>query len=70
MRKHNYDDIDDKMWNFETMHKTTIKMNNATKIEKNSLLLLITKIDLNVELKIRSFSCFRLSTKSTLLCFR
>ena len=34
MRKHNYDDIDDKMLNFETMHKTAIKMNNAIKILK------------------------------------
>ena len=34
MRKHNYDNIDDKMLNFETIHKTMIKMNNATKILK------------------------------------
>ena len=34
MQKHNYDDIDNKMLNFETMHKTTIKINNATKVLK------------------------------------
>ena len=34
MRKHNYDDIDDKMLNFETMHKTAIKMSVATKVLK------------------------------------
>ena len=34
MKKHNYDDIDDKMLNFETMHKTTIKMSDVAKILK------------------------------------
>ena len=34
MRKPNYDDIDDEMLNFETIYKTAIKMNNATKILK------------------------------------
>ena len=34
MKKHNYDDIDDEMLNFETMHKTTIKMNDVAKILK------------------------------------
>ena len=34
MRKHNYDDIDDKMLNFETMYKTTIKINDVTKVLK------------------------------------
>ena len=34
MRKYNYNDIDDKTLNFETMHKTAIKMNDATKILK------------------------------------
>ena len=35
MKKHNYDDIDDEMLNFETMHKTTIKMSDvATILEK------------------------------------
>ena len=34
MKKHNYDDIDNKMLNFETMHKTTIKMNDVAKVLK------------------------------------
>ena len=34
MKKHNYDDIDDEMLNFEIMHKTTIKMNDVAKILK------------------------------------
>ena len=34
MRKHNYNDIDDEMLNFKTMHKTAIKMSDATKILK------------------------------------
>ena len=34
MKKHNYDDIDDKMLNFETMHKTTIKMSDVAKVLK------------------------------------
>ena len=34
IRKHNYDDIDDKMLNFEAMHKTAIKMSDTTKILK------------------------------------
>ena len=34
MRKHNYDSIDDKMLNLETMYKTAIKMSDATKILK------------------------------------
>ena len=34
MKKHNYDDIDDKMLNFEIMHKTTIKMSDVAKILK------------------------------------
>ena len=32
MKKHNYDDIDDEMLNFEIMHKTTIKMSDIAKI--------------------------------------
>ena len=32
MKKHNYDDIDDEMLNFETMHKTTIKMSDVARI--------------------------------------
>ena len=43
MRKHNYDDIDDEMLNFETMHKTTIKINNATKILKKFTILINNK---------------------------
>ena len=34
MKKHNYDNIDDKMLNFEIMHKTTIKMSDVAKILK------------------------------------
>ena len=34
MKKHNYDDIDDKMLNFEIIHKTTIKMSDIAKILK------------------------------------
>ena len=34
MKKHNYDDIDDEMLNFEIMHKTTIKMSDVAKILK------------------------------------
>ena len=34
MKKHNYDDIDDEMLNFETMHKTTMKMSDVTKVLK------------------------------------
>ena len=34
MQKYNYDDIDDEMLNFETMHKIVIKMNDATKVLK------------------------------------
>ena len=34
MKKHNYDNIDNKMLNFEVMHKTTIKMNDVAKILK------------------------------------
>ena len=34
MKKHNYDDIDDKMLNFEIMHKTTIKISDVAKILK------------------------------------
>ena len=34
MKKHNYNDIDDEMLNFETMHKTTIKMSDVAKILK------------------------------------
>ena len=34
MKKHNYDNIDDEMLNFEIMHKTTIKMNDVAKILK------------------------------------
>ena len=34
MKKHNYDDIDDEMLNFETMHKTTIKMSDVAKVLK------------------------------------
>ena len=40
MRKYNYDDIDDKMLNFETMYKTTIKMNDATKILKKFIVII------------------------------
>ena len=32
MKKHNYDDIDDEMLNFEAMHKTTIIMIDVAKI--------------------------------------
>ena len=32
MKKHNYDDIDDEMLNFEIMHKTTIKMSDVAKV--------------------------------------
>ena len=32
MRKHNYDDIDDEVLNFEAMHKTTIKMSDVVRI--------------------------------------
>ena len=32
MKKHNYDDLDDEMLNFEIMHKTTIKINDVVKI--------------------------------------
>ena len=32
MRKYNYDNIDDEIFNFETKHKTTIKINATTKI--------------------------------------
>ena len=34
MKKHNYDNIDDEMMNFEIMHKTTIKMNDVAKVLK------------------------------------
>ena len=34
MKKHNYDDIDDEMLNFEIMHKTTIKMSDIAKVLK------------------------------------
>ena len=34
MKKHNYDNIDDEMLNFEIMHKTTIKMSDVAKILK------------------------------------
>ena len=34
MKKHNYDDIDDEMLNFEIMHKTTIKISDVAKILK------------------------------------
>ena len=34
MKKHNYDDIDNEMLNFEIMHKTTIKMSDVAKILK------------------------------------
>ena len=43
MQKHNYDDIDDKMLNFETMHKTAIKMNDATKILKKLTVIINSK---------------------------
>ena len=32
MQKHNYDDIDNEILNFQAMHETAIKMNDATKI--------------------------------------
>ena len=34
MKKHNYDDIDNEMLNFEIMHKTTIKMSDVAKVLK------------------------------------
>ena len=34
MQKHDYDDIGDKVLNFETMQKTTIEMSDATKVLK------------------------------------
>ena len=34
MGKHNYDNIDDEMLNFETMHKIAIKMSDVTKVLK------------------------------------
>ena len=40
MRKHNYNNIDNKMLNFETMYKTTMKMNNATKILKKFIVII------------------------------
>ena len=40
MRKHNYHDIDDEMLNFEAMHKTTIKINDATKILKRFIVII------------------------------
>ena len=46
IRKHNYDNIDNKMLNLKTMYKITIKIYETIKIKKNSLLLLTTKIDL------------------------
>ena len=40
MRKYNYDNIDNKMLNFKTMYKTTIKMNDATKIKKKFIVII------------------------------
>ena len=39
MKKHNYDDIDDEMLNFEIMHKTTIKMSDIAKILKKLIMI-------------------------------
>ena len=43
MRKYNYDDIDNKMLNFETMHKIAFKINDATKISKNFTVIINTE---------------------------
>ena len=40
MRKHNYNNIDDKMSNFEIMYKTTIKINDVTKILKKLIVII------------------------------
>ena len=40
MKKHNYDDIDDEMLNFEIMHKTTIKMSDVAKILKKLIVII------------------------------
>ena len=43
MKKHNYDDIDDEMLNFEIMHKTTIKMSDFAKILKKFIVIISNK---------------------------
>ena len=43
MKKHNYDDIDNKMLNFEIMHKTTIKMSDVAKTLKKLTVIISNK---------------------------
>ena len=40
MQKDNYDNIDDKMLNVETMHKIAIKINDATKVVKKLIIII------------------------------
>ena len=40
MRKHNYDNMDNKILKFETMYSTTIKMNDATRILKKIIVII------------------------------
>ena len=40
MPKHNYDNIDNEMLNFEMMHKIAIKINDATKVSKKFIVII------------------------------
>ena len=69
MRKYNYDNINDEMLNFETIYKTTIKMNNATKILKKFTVIINSENRFKHLIENSQFFVFRLSAKSTLLRF-